>query len=166
MTEKEEEEYKILKNKIIKSIEEKYLKSFHKEVKKFQIVMVGYNASKYKSLQVFKKYGWKLFSPIIGSVWMNCLFKYKMSSKCGIYINLAKNLKTGILESDPNMAWTNYMKIYVEQTDEIFKLINQIEKLECHNSIFCFVNDTQKIVIDPTIDGEYVLTISDFQKLS
>ena len=162
MTEKEEE-YKILKNKIIKSIEEKYLKSFHKEVKKFQIVMVGYNASKYKSLQVFKKYGWKLFSPIIGRWWMNCLFKYTISSKCNIYINLDKNLKTGILELNPNMTWNIYMKIYVEQTDEIFRLINRIDKLECHNSIFGWENGSLKIVIDRTIDGEYILTVSDSQ---
>jgi len=163
MTEKEE--YKILKNKLIKSIEDNYLKDFHKEIKIFQIIMVGYNASKYKSLQVFKKYGWKLFSPIIGRWRMNCLFKYKISSKCNIYINLDKNLKTGILESNPNMVWAKYMKIHVEQTDEIFRLVDQINKLECYNPflVFRLGNVSQKIIVEPTIDGEYILTISDSQ---
>jgi hypothetical protein len=159
----EKEEYEILKNKIIKLIEEKYLKSFYKEVKKFQIVMAGYNASEQKDLQVFEEYGWKLSSPIIGCGWMNCLFKYKISSKCGIYINLAKNLKTGILESDPNMTWGAYMKIYVEQTDEIFRFINLIEKLGRYDSIFCLENGSLKIVINCMIDVEYMLTISDSQ---
>lgn len=160
MTEKEE--YEITNNKIIKAIEERYMKVFRKEVKKFQIVLVGYNASKYKSLQVFKKYGWKLFSPIIGSEWMNCLFKYKISSKCGICINLAKNLKTGILKSDPNMTWTEYMEIYVDRTDEIFSLIEQGMK-RIYLGLHTFGNDSLKIIVNRTEDGEYKLMISDSQ---
>lgn len=158
MTEKEE--YEISNNKIMKAIEERYMKDFRKEVKKFQIVMAGYNASKYKSLQVFKEYGWKLFSPIIGSEWMDCLFKYKISSKCGIYINLAKNLKTGILKSDPNTMWTKYMKIYVDKTDKLFSLIERETKDKCL-VVYEFYIDSLKIVINRAEDGEYALFISD-----
>lgn len=160
MTEKEECDR--LNNKIIKAIEENYMKDFHKEIKKFQIIMTGYNASKYKSLQVFKKYGWKLFHPLMDVERMTCLFEYKISSKCCIYIKLAKNLKTGILESNPNMTWTNYMQIYVDKTDVLFSLIEQ-EMKHVHLGLSKFGDDSLKIVINRMEDGGYILLISDSQ---
>lgn len=121
--------YEKINDEIINMLEEKYLKDVHKEMKKFQIVMTGYNASKYKSLQVFKKYGWKL-TPLLGSVWMTCSFVKKISSKIVVSYILRKNMKTGILTSSLLAKESLvYISIKIDKTDEIFEYIKSLGRL-------------------------------------
>lgn len=141
---KDAETYDRIKNEMFKTIEESYLKDFHKEMKKFQIITIGYNVSKHKSLQVFKEYGWKL-SPVLGRDWMNCLFRKEISSKCVIHIALAKNMKTGILTLDSiMMSKTCDVNIHVGKSDKLFELIKQLENYYEYNWYYAFANESIK----------------------
>ena len=123
-------EYKIyekINDKIIKIIEENYLKDFHKEIKKFQIIMAGYNASEQKDLQVFKKYGWNMHllrgSENIMSV---CTFERLIMPNMKCWIRMVKNDETGVLE--PEKIWNSgciTISVSDENDDELCNLIKQ-----------------------------------------
>ena len=107
------EKYYGLKDKILKMVEEKYLKSFRKEVKIFQIIAAGYNASEQKDLQVFEKYGWYKYllrgSRTIVSIYT---FGRQITPNMQCWIRMVmKNDETGILESDN--SYNKYITISV-----------------------------------------------------
>ena len=131
--------YENVNDKIIKTIENNYSKDFHKTMKMFKIIMVGYNASKYKSLQVFKKYGWNL--SIISSLApyaMSCILKNKISSKTSVEIYILKNKKTGIIESPGRGV---FFTIKVDETDELFEQIKSLDKIVYFDTYNRFGND-------------------------
>lgn len=120
------EKYYGLKDKILKMVDDKYLKSFRKELKIFQIITVGYNASQQKDLQVFKKYGWNVHllcdTENIMSV---CTFERQILPNMKCWIRIAKNDETGVLKSEK--LHNEYITISVsdEHDDELCNLIKQ-----------------------------------------
>jgi hypothetical protein len=158
-------DYNTLNNKIVELIKEKYLKSFCKEVKKFQIIMAGYNASKYKSLQVFKKYGWNVhFIPIrekegIGRI----MFVYDDTAlKASFLFYMKKDLKTGIL-SEISSNPKGYVEVCTDEM-EIVKLIKRLEKSIPDNqylTMMQFGNDKLKYTVcHQTFTNMYILRFS------
>lgn len=121
------EKYYGLKDKILKMVDDKYLKSFRKELKIFQIITVGYNASQQKDLQVFKKYGWNMYllhgSETLMSVY---IFGRQITPNMQCWIRMViKNDETGILESEN--SYSKYITISVSDDcdGELCNLIKQ-----------------------------------------
>jgi len=161
MNEKEEK-YNSLKDKIIKMVEEKYLKSFRKEVKIFQIIAAGYNASEQKDLQVFEKYGWNKYL-LRGSRTIMSLYTFgrQITPNMQCWIRMAmKNDETGILESEN--SYNKYITISVSDDcdGELCNLIKQfIDETDCDGDIFG--NNFLKLSIRHQLDScWYYLDIS------
>jgi len=123
-------DFEIVNNKMIKAIEKLYLKYILKAFKIFQVILAGYNASRYKSLQSFREYGWTVSPGLINNGSIDLLFEYRVPNlNSDVEIHMVKNLKTGILNCDPFISRV-YMDVNVDQTDEIYNTIKQLEKVK------------------------------------
>ena len=141
--------YEKINGKIIKIIEENYLKDFHKEIKIFQIIMAGYNACPNKDLKVFEEYGWEM-SQMIGVDIRSCLFKKEISSKVSIELLLVKNdMKNGILVTGKLSGGCErgYIIIKVDETDALFEQIKSLDKLVYFDTYNKFGNEILKYEI-------------------
>ena len=136
--------YENINGKIIKTIEENYLKDFNKEIKKFRIIMVGYNACPNKDLKAIEEYGWEMF-PMNGVDLISYLFKKEISSKVSIELLLVKNdMKNGILVTGKLLSERGkrgYIKIKVDETDELFEQIKSLDKVVCFDTYNKFGNE-------------------------
>lgn len=159
----ETEEYKKINEKIIKLIEENYLKDFFKEMKKFQIIMTGYNASKYKSLQVFKKYGWKLFVLSSAPHAMTFMLKNEAPSKVGIETYLLKDKKTGIVKSTGRDV---YIIIKINETDELFEQIKSLERFINFITWNSFENNPLRYYFSHNEDGSGYILVASYPRSS
>lgn len=139
-------EYKVyekINGEIIKIIEENYLKDFHKEVKKFQIIMVGYNASEHKTFQAFKEYGGWEMSPMFGVEFTSYVFKKEISSKVSVELILVKNNTNDVLTTGrlSNGCKRGYITIKVDKTDELFEQIKSLDKVVYFDTYNKFGNE-------------------------
>jgi hypothetical protein len=123
-------DFETINNKMIEAIEEIYLNFILKALKIFQVILAGYNASQYKSLQSFREYGWKVSpGPIYNGV-MDFTFEYHIPHlNSDVEIHIVKNLKTGILSYDPYLLPV-YMNVIVDKNDVIFNTIKQLENVK------------------------------------
>ena len=157
--------YENINDKIIKIIEENYLKDFHKEIKIFQIIMAGYNACPNKDLKVFEEYGWEM-SPMAGVDLRSYLFKKEISSKVSIELMLVKNnMKNGILVTGKLLSEgckRGYITIKVDKTDELFEQIKSLDKLVYFDTRNRFGNEILNYdIVERNEDGNgYVLRVS------
>lgn len=155
--------YEKINGKIIKIIEENYLKDFHKEIKIFQIIMVGYNACPNKDLKVFEEYGWEM-SPMIGADLSSYLFKKEISSKVSIELILVKNNMNGILVTGKlsEGCKRGYITIKVDKTDELFEQIKSLNNIVYFDTYNRFGNEALKYeIISRDEDGNgYILKVS------
>jgi len=159
----DEEEYEILNDKIIKIIEENYLKDFYKEIKKFQIIMVGYNASEQKDLGVFNKYDWNVrLLPIhdAKNKYSAYAFERHILPKMLYWFNVTRNDETNIFES--GKISKGYITLVVNEKDTLYNLIKQLdatvhfynyERFSCDNGSLAYYS------VGREIDG-YHLDIS------
>ena len=120
-------DFKTINDKIVTRIKEVYLKQYFKISKMFQIITVGYNASKYKTLQVLTQHGWKinpgLFNYNDGSA--DFIFEYyEPTIKMCVTFCMSKNLKTGTLSDDRDVA-KGSIYIFIDRTDKLFELVKQ-----------------------------------------
>lgn len=155
-------DYGALTNEIAKIIKEDYLKQYLKISKTFQIITVGYNASKYKTLQAFTQHGWKLHTGLIdydnGN--MDFMFEYyEPTIKMSVAFYMLKNLKTGTL-SDDGAAEKGTIYIYVDKTDKLFDLVKESVTINNYYS-FSYKGD-EKIFynIITKNDGGYMITFA------
>lgn len=153
-------DYETINNKIVIEIKENYLKTFHKAMKKFEIIMTGYNASQQKDLHVFEEYGCELVRGIKDDDWLYYFAIIRPTLKMNIGINLRKRLRDNILEYDPEFYFSKvYINILVDKTDEIFELIKQLEKVVPFSSIAPFAYKSIEYTVFYKEDG-YVLSWS------
>ena len=151
----DEEEYEILNDKIINLLEDLYLKSFRKEVKKFQIIAAGYNASEQKDLHVFNNYGWNVYSiPGTENINTECTFECRMLPKMRCWIRVVKCDETNILESEKISE--GFITITVYDKDIIYKFIKQLDITACFYHYDKFGNDSLKYSIRRQLDGYYL----------
>ena len=155
--------YENINDKIIKIIEENYLKDFHKEIKKFQIIMAGYNACSNKDLKVFKEYGWDM-TPMFGVDFTSYVFKKELSSKFSIELILVKNNTTDVLATGKLSGGCKrgYITIKVDKTDELFEQIKSLDKLVYFDTRNRFGNEILNYdIVERNEDGNgYTLRVS------
>jgi hypothetical protein len=158
-----DEEYEILNDKIINTLEDLYLKDFYKEIKKFQIIMVGYNASEQKDLGVFNKYDWNVrLLPIhdAKNKYSAYAFERHILPKMLYWFNVTRNDETNIFES--GKISKGYITLVVNEKDTLYNLIKQLdatvhfynyERFSCDNGSLAYYS------VGREIDG-YHLDIS------
>lgn len=152
--------FETINDKIVETIKEVYLKQYLKISKMFQIITVGYNASKYKTLQVFTQHGWKLRAGgYIDYDDGNMYFMfdyYEPTTKMSVAFYMLKNLKTGTL-SDDGGAEKGTIYIYVDKTDKLFELVKEAVTINNYYS-FSYKGD-EKIFynIITKNDGGYMI---------
>lgn len=152
----DEEKYNTLKDKIIKIIEENYLKDFYKEVKKFQIIAAGYNNSEQKDLRVFNKYGWNAYLiPGAENIYSAYTFERNMLPKMLCRFNVIYDDKTDIFKSEIFEGY-GYIVIPVNEKDILYNLISQIDIAIGFYHYDEFNNDSLKYIIRHRIDGYYL----------
>ena len=88
-------DFENINDKMIATIKEVYMGFFYKALKMLQIITVGYNASKYKSLQCFKEYGWDIYPgesdgrnmsfTFVSVISENVIVKFRLN-KCFFYV--------------------------------------------------------------------------------
>lgn len=153
-------DYGALTNEIAKIIKEDYLKQYLKISKIFQIITVGYNASRYKTLQVFTQHGWKLQAGgYIDYDDGNMYFMfdyYEPTTKMSVAFYMLKKLKTGTL-SDDGAAEKGTIYIYIDKTDKLFELVKEAVTVNNYYS-FSYKGD-EKIFynIITKNDGSYMI---------
>jgi hypothetical protein len=125
-------DFESINDKMIENIEKIYLNFILKAFKIFQVILAGYNASKYKSLQSFREYGWKVSPGPIdnGAMYMDFIFEYHIPHlNSNVEIHMVKELKTGILSYNPFLPHV-YMDVDVDKNDVIFDTIKQLENVK------------------------------------
>lgn len=120
--------YEKTNEKIIKLIEENYLKDFHKEIKIFQIIMAGYNASEQKDLRVFNKYDWNvrlLPIPDTKNNYSAYTFERHILPKTLCWFIVTHNDETNIFES--GKISKGYITLVINEKDALYNLIKQLD---------------------------------------
>jgi hypothetical protein len=151
--------YENINDKIIKMIEEKYLKSFRKEVKIFQIIMAGYNASEQKDLRVFNKYDWNVrLLPIhdAKNKYSAYAFERHILPKMLYWFNVTHNDETNIFES--GKISKGYITLVVNEKDTLYNLIKQLDAtVYFHNyDRFGYGNGSLAYSVRREIDGYHL----------
>ena len=150
-------DFETINNKIVTLIKENYMKNFHKAVKKFEIIMAGYNASEQKDLHVFEEHGCELVRGIEDDEWLYYFAIIRPTPKMNIGFYLRKRLCDNILEYDPEFYFSKVsINILVDKTDEIFEIIKQLEKVVPFSSIAPFAYKSIEYTVSYKEDG-YVL---------
>ena len=153
----DEEEYEILNDKIINLLEDLYLKSFHKEVKKFQIIAAGYNASEQKDLRVFNEYDWNVRLipiPDTKNNYSAYVFERHILPKMLCWFNVTHNDETNIFES--GKISRGYIILNINEKDILYNLIRQLDIRFYHYNYNEFGNEFLKYKIRHRIDGYYL----------
>jgi len=148
-------------NEIVKIIKEDYMKQYFKVSKIFQILVTGYNASKHKTLQVFKEHGWELYSePLPGDEIMSFLFVYREPViKMNVTFYVDKNLKTGVLCEDSESK-TGYIDITIDKSNKLFEYVKQLVAVTNLESFSYMEHEKIIYTIITKDDGGYILQFS------
>lgn len=136
-------DFENVNDKMIKMVEELYMGFFYKALKMFQVILVGYNASQYKSLQVFKEYDWKVYSGESDGRNMSFTFVHAISENVVVRFRMNKRLKDGALfiDSERNRG---YIEVHVFEKDQMYKTIKEFERLFGLKSWMIYGNDKLK----------------------
>lgn len=127
-------DFDTINDKIVSEIKENYMKTFHKTIKKFEIIMAGYNASQQKKLHIFEEHGCEFVRGFKDGDWLHYFAIIRPIPKMNIGFYLRKHLCDNILEYDPMFPKMG-IDALVDKTDEIFELIKQLEKVVPFSSI-------------------------------
>jgi hypothetical protein len=152
-------DFENINDKMIAAIKELYMGFFYKALKMFQVITVGYNASKYKSLQVFREYGWKIHREQNDGRNMGFLFTYSPIKNVTVAFYMNKRLKDGALfiDSEQNRG---YVKVFdIREKDQMYKTIKEFEKMYGGKSWMIYGNDKLRYSFEREFD-EYKLYFS------
>ena len=125
-------DFENINDKMIKAIEEFYMGFFYKALKMFQIITTGYNASSYKTLQMFSQYGWKIHPEQNDGRNMGFIFTYSPIKNVTVTFRMNKRLKDSTLFVDSEHD-RGYVKVNICEKEQIFELIKKFEKSSTHN---------------------------------
>jgi hypothetical protein len=155
----DEEEYEILNDKIINLLEDLYLKSFRKEVKIFQIIAAGYNASEQKDLQAFNRYDWNVHLlpiPVTKNDYSAYVFERQVLPKMLCWFIVTHNDETNIFES--GRISKGYITLVINEKDILYNLIKQLDATVhfCNQDRFSNSNGSLAYSIRREIDGYHL----------
>ena len=144
-------DFENINDKMIATIKEVYMGFFYKALKMLRIITVGYNASKYKSLQCFKEYDWKVYSGENDGRNMSFTCIHAISENVNIKFRMNKRLKDGALfiDSERNRG---YMEIHVFEKDQMYKTIKEFEKMFGIRTWMIYGNDKLRYSLEREFD--------------